>query len=65
MFAGAGVSCDILLKKWKPKHMYDPDGYFFIRPNFGYDHLLTNRDISKPNNLYFSVSLGVGIGPKQ
>lgn len=64
-FAGVGISSDVILKKWKAKQMYDPEGYFFIRPNLGYDYLLSPGDIIKNNNFYFSLSLGVSIGPKK
>ena len=61
-FGGAGISADVILKRWKPKQMYDPKGYFFIRPNLGYDRFLTGEKIYNSNNFYFSVSLGVSIG---
>lgn len=63
-YAGAGISADIVLKQWKPKRMYEPQGYFFIRPSFGYNQFISEVSISRINNLYVSVSLGVSIGSK-
>ncbi len=63
LFAGAGTSCDVVLSRWKPNHMYAPEGYFFIRPKIGYNRFLTQNSLIK-NDFYFSVSLGVSIGPK-
>ncbi len=64
LFTGAGISSDILLREWKRKQMYDSEIYFFVRPSLGYDRFLTPNDISKQNNFYFSISLGVSIGPR-
>jgi len=60
-FAGLGISTDLLLKKWTKKRMYDPQGFYFVRANFGYDRFLDNK-IDNFNNLYFSISAGVSIG---
>jgi len=59
---GVGASCDIALKKWKAKNYYDPEGLFFIRPSIGYDYFLSNKEISKGGDFYFTISLGVSLG---
>lgn len=59
---GIGASCDFVLKKWKSRNVYDPTGFFFIRPSAGYDYFLANREISKGGDFYFTVSLGVSLG---
>lgn len=61
LFTGFGISTDVLLKKWKKKRMYDPQGFYFVRANFGYDRFLDNQ-IDNFNNIYLSVSIGVSIG---
>lgn len=63
-FTGAGLSCDIVLKKWKKKRMFEPEGYFFLRPNVGYDQFLSEKNIVRKNNFYVSLSFGVSIGSK-
>jgi hypothetical protein len=61
-FTGIGTSCDIMIKIWGAKKVYDPTSYLFIRPSIGYDFFLTNKEISKGSDLYLSVSLGIGFG---
>jgi len=61
-FTGIGTSCDIMIKTWGAKKVYDPTSYLFIRPGIGYDFFLTNKEISKGSDLYLSVSLGIGFG---
>ena len=61
-FTGIGTSCDIMIKTWGAKKVYDPAGYLFIRPSMGYDFFLTNKEISKGSDFYLSVSLGIGFG---
>ena len=63
-YAGAGLSGDIILKKWNARRMYEPEGYFFIRPSFGYNQFISEVSISRINNFYVSLSLGVSIGSK-
>lgn len=63
-FAGVGASCDIVLKKWQKKNLYDPEGFIFVRPSIGYDNFFTNNDISKGGDFYLSVLLGISIGAK-
>ncbi|MCG6190151.1 hypothetical protein [Maribellus maritimus] len=59
---GVGASCDFVLKKWQSKNIYSPGGFLFIRPSVGYDYFLSNKEISKGGDLYFTISLGVGLG---
>ena len=61
-FTGIGASCDIMIKTWGAKKVYDPSGYLFIRPSMGYDFFLTNKEISKGSDFYLSFSLGIGFG---
>ncbi len=60
--AGVGASCDIILKKWERKSLYDPMGFIFIRPNLGYDNFFANKTISKGGDFYAAISLGISIG---
>ncbi|QGY46197.1 hypothetical protein GM418_21790 [Maribellus comscasis] len=59
---GVGASCDFVLKKWQSKNIYSPGGFLFLRPSVGYDYFLSNKEISKGGDLYFTVSLGVALG---
>ena len=63
-FAGIGASCDIVLKKWKKKNWYDPEGFIFVRPNLGYDNFFTNDNISKGGDFYVSVLFGLSLSGK-
>lgn len=60
-FTGIGSSCDIRLFSWKPKTQYTPGSNLFVRPTIGYDYFLSGKEISKGQNLWFSISLGWGI----
>lgn len=64
-YAGAGISSDVVLKKWNQRKMYDPEGYFFIRPTVGYDYSFYPGNGLNKNNFYISISMGVSIGPKK
>ncbi len=59
---GVGASCDLVLKKWGQENLYTPGGFLFIRPSLGYDYFLSNKEISKGGDFYFTISLGVSLG---
>ncbi len=61
-FSGVGTSCDVVLKKWKSKNPFEPEGLLFVRPTAGYDHFFTSQPFSKGGDFYLSFTLGVSLG---
>ncbi|MBN1820283.1 MAG: hypothetical protein JW833_06185 [Prolixibacteraceae bacterium] len=60
-YSGIGMSCDIYLKRWQRKYEGDPDITLYLRPNAGYDRLLSKKDVSKGEIFYFTFAIGIGL----
>lgn len=61
-FTGLGTSCDITLKNFHATNTLQKTGSVFIRPNVGYDFLLSKNSLGQGNSFYFLVSMGFGFG---
>ncbi len=61
-FTGIGTACDFTIKNFSDRDTKEKIGSIFIRPNLGYDILLTNKEMSKGGSCYIALSLGIGIG---
>lgn len=60
--AGLGVASDIVLKRWESKTVYSPPGLLFLRVQTGYDHFISQKAHTKGSDIYYMLSLGIGMG---
>src|SRR5690554_2446636 len=59
---GVGAAGDIIIKRWQPQGLYNSSGYWFLRPQIGYDRFLSSKAHTNGSDFYFMISTGIGLG---